>query len=164
MAMPAGDTAVESITIKASPEVVYNAIADVSRMPSWSPELRSVRVPYDGPLKFGDVFAGVNKKGIQIWRTTSKVTVSEPPKVFEIKVTGGRLPVSTWRYEIEAVDGGSRLTVKWIDDRAGFVGDTMRVAGFVASGVWNRDKHNSNGMRVTLEALKKDLESQGAAN
>lgn len=161
--MTAGDTATESITIQASPEAVYNAIADVSRMPSWSPELRSVRVPYEGPLKFGDVFAGVNKKGIQVWRTTSKVTKSEAPKVFEIEVTGLRLPVSTWRYEIEPVAGGSRLTVTWIDNRAGLRGDAMRVMGFAATGVWNRDDHNANGMRITLEALKKELESKGAA-
>lgn len=158
--MAAGDTASESITVHATPEAVYEAVADVSRMPSWSPELRSVRVPYDGPLKFGDVFSGVNAKGIQVWRTTSKVTKSEAPRAFEIEVTGLGLPVSIWRYEIEPGNGGSRLTVTWIDNRAGFRGRVMRVMGFAATGVWNRDNHNANGMRLTLEALKKELENQ----
>lgn len=156
--MPHGDTASESIIIQATPEAVYDAVADVSRMPSWSPELRSVRVPYDGPLKFGDVFAGVNKKGLQVWRTSSKVTVSEAPRVFEIKVTGLGRPVASWRYEVEPVESGSRLTITWIDDRAGALGKGMQVMGFAATGVWDRGTHNSAGMRTTLQALKRELE------
>lgn len=156
----AGDTATESITIQAPPEEVYEALADVSRMPGWSPELQSVRVPHPGPLVVGDKFSGTNKKGLQIWRTTSKVSVAEPPKVFEIKVTGVGFPVSLWRYEVEPEGTGSKVTMTWVDERSGPRGQAMRVMGLIASGVWNRDKHNSNGMQVTLEALKQELESR----
>lgn len=133
----AGDSVSESIDIKATPQDVYDAVADVGRMPSWSPELQKVRVPYEGPLKFGDVFSGTNRKGVMRWSTTSKVTESESPKVFAIKVTGLGLPVASWRYEVEPTADGARLTITWIDDRAGAVGQSMRVMGFAASGVWN---------------------------
>lgn len=156
--MSKGDSVSESIEINASVDDVYDAVADVSRMPNWSPELRGVRVPNSGPLTVGQTFAGINKKGLQVWQTSSRVVVADPPNEFAIKVTGAGLPVAHWSYIVEATSTGSRLTINWIDDRGGLWGATARVAGLVASGVWNRDKHNANGMRVTLQALKSDVE------
>lgn len=162
--MAVGDTVSESIEIAASPERVYEALADVSRMPDWSPELHSVSVPNRGPLVAGQKFAGNNRKGVQMWRTTSTVVVARPPRLFGIEVTALGFPVARWLYEVEPTATGSRVIETWTDTRAGALGLSMRTVGFLATGVWNRGHHNSDGMRLTLQALKKDLESTGAGS
>ena len=157
--MAAGDTVSESIEIAAAPQAVYNALADVSRMPKWSPELQSVSVPNTGPLVKGQKFAGNNRKGLQWWRTTSTVVAADPPKEFAIEVTGLGLPVSRWTYRIEPTTTGCTVTETWTDTRDGLIGLGMRTAGFVATGVWDRGTHNATGMRQTLKSLKQELES-----
>lgn len=157
--MAVGDTVSESVEISAGADEVYRALADVSRMPKWSPELHSVSVPNTGPLVAGQQFAGNNRKGLQWWRTTSTVVVADPPKQFAIEVTGLGLPVSRWTYDIEPSETGCIVTETWTDTRAGLLGLGMRTAGFVATGVWDRGTHNANGMRITLQALKAELES-----
>ena len=158
--MSASESVSESIEISMSPGVVYDAISDVSQMPRWSPELANVSAPHNGPLRAGERFAGYNRKGIQIWRTTSTVTAAKPPQLFAFDVTGLGLPVARWSYRITPTESGCELTETWTDLRAGPLGFLMKASGFAATGVWDRATHNREGMARTLRALKDELESR----
>lgn len=158
--MSASDPVSETIEIAASPAAVYDAISNVSQMPRWSPELERVSAPHDGSLKAGERFAGYNRKGIQIWRTTSTVTAAKPSQLFAIDVTGLGLPVARWSYRIKPTDSGCELTETWTDLRVGPLGFLMKTSGFAATGVWDRATHNKEGMARTLKALKDELESR----
>lgn len=161
--MSASESVSESIEISMSPGVVYDAISDVSQMPRWSPELANISVPHNGPLKAGERFAGYNRKGIQIWRTTSTVTAAKPPQLFAFDVTGLGLPVARWSYRIAPTESGCELTETWTDLRAGPLGFLMKTSGFAATGVWDRATHNREGMARTLRALKSELESRSVS-
>lgn len=149
-----------TITIDAPARVVYDAISDVSRMPHWSPELDWVSSPHDGPLTAGERFAGYNRRGIQIWRTTSTVTSAKPDRTFAIDVTAAGMPVARWSYHVVSRGDSTELTSTWSDLRAGPLGITMKILGFAATGVWDRANHNRLGMAQTLDALKAELESR----
>lgn len=158
--MTASDSVSESVEIAATPAQVYEAISDVSQMPRWSPELSQVSASHDGPLKVGERFAGYNRKGFQVWRTTSTVTAAKAPQFFAYDVTGLGLPVARWSYRIAPTEGGCELTETWTDLRSGPLGFLMKTSGFAATGVWDRATHNREGMARTLQALKDDLESR----
>ena len=65
------------------------------------------------------------------------------------------LPVARWTYRIEAdANGGCTLTEAW-DDRRGGV---MKFLGTVASGVSDRETHNTDGMPRTLQRIKETAE------
>ena len=157
--MTDSETISASIEIAASASAVYEAVSDVSRMPQWSPELNSVRVPHNGPLEVGETFAGYNRKGLQLWRTTSTVTAAKPARIFAIDVTCFGLPVARWIYQLTPTESGCTLTETWTDLREGPLGFVMKTSGFAATGVWDRATHNLEGMTRTLQALKAELET-----
>ena len=98
-------TVSESIRINASPEVVYDLVADVARMGEWSPEATGARISKPGPTrKVGDTFTGTNKHGLARWSTQCTVTQAKRGEEFEFTVEFKPFKISTWRYEF-AADG-----------------------------------------------------------
>ena len=58
------------------------------------------------------------------WSTRCRVITAEPGRsfAFRVEAIGLRTPrlktvIATWRYELEAVDGGTRVTETWEDGR-----------------------------------------------
>lgn len=118
-------TVTDSVVVAADPRELYDAISDPTRMGSWSPENRGAVVsePRDGAY-VGMVFEGRNKRGRARWVTRCTVTVAKPSSAFEFRVhaIGVKSPRlkganATWRYDFEPVDGGTRVTETWTDDR-----------------------------------------------
>src|SRR5580704_5987166 len=69
--------------IAASPEAVYAAISDVTRMGEWSEECHSCEwhEGCDGPV-VGATFDGHNHNGEHRWTTQGKVIEAEPGRAF----------------------------------------------------------------------------------
>ena len=69
--------------IAASPERVYAAISDVTRMGEWSEECRSCawHEGYDGAV-VGATFDGDNEYGDHRWTTQGKVIEADPGRAF----------------------------------------------------------------------------------
>jgi len=65
------------------------------------------------------------------------------------------LPVSVWHFDIEATPAGCRVTQTWTDERSAL----MRRSGGVATGVNDREAHNREGMRTTLQRVKTAAEA-----
>lgn len=158
--MSATEQVCESILIQAPASAVYRAISDVSQMARWSPELAHVSAPHEGPLEVGDRFAGYNRNGIQVWRTTSTVTLARPNRQFAIDVTAMGLPVARWSYRLVEHGDATELIETWSDLRAGPLGFAMKTMGFTATRVWDRATHNRAGITATLAAIKADLEAR----
>ncbi len=66
-----------TLTIAATPELLYDLISDVTRMGEWSPECTSCEW-IDTPGKPGSRFRGHNRRGPARWTTTAKVLRAEP--------------------------------------------------------------------------------------
>ena len=152
---PAPDTA--TVTIAAQPELVYDLVADVTRMGEWSPECYSCRwlgrrrEPVAGAL-----FVGFNKRGLARWATTNRVERADRGQafVFRTRETGVR-----WGYELAPEGDGTRLTES--RDLADARQWMIRLAGPFIGGVEGHAEELRAGMRQTLERLKAAAESAG---
>lgn len=147
---------VEHITIGAPPATVYEAVSDVRRMAKWSPECFAALVwarSGGGPRRF----VGFNRRGPWVWFTTCQVVTALPGEEFAFDVTTFGMPVSRWSYRLAPADGGTEVTEAWLDKR----GRGASVLGRVFTGkVANeRPEANREGMRTTLDRLKRELEA-----
>jgi len=137
-------------TIAARPAVVYDLIADVTRMGEWSPETTSCRWVDGDCATLGARFRGTNRHRLARWTTSCTVTAADPGRRFAFDVTWGPWAVSEWSYDIEPAEGGCRITESWTDRRT----TGLRVGSPLVLGISDRAAHNRNGMESTLRALK----------
>lgn len=119
-------TVSDSVVVAAPPDEVYAALADPTRMARWSPENTGAVVadPRRGGTYVGMTFVGTNRRGGARWSTRCVVTAAEPGRrfAFAVRAIGvGRpilpTPIASWEYRFEPVDGGTRVTETWTDDR-----------------------------------------------
>ncbi len=101
-----------SIEVDAPPDLVWNLVADITRMGEWSPEC--VRAHWDGGAtgpEVGAHFHGYNRAGTFEWDAPCIVTDCEPGKVFAFAVPrDGGETVNRWRFEFAANGSGTTLT------------------------------------------------------
>ncbi|MET7643252.1 SRPBCC family protein [Streptomyces sp. NPDC005426] len=168
--MPRTMSVSDSIVVLAEPSVVYDRVSDPTQMGRWSPENRGARVLGEQRGAYvGMVFEGRNKRGAVRWTTRCTVTAADPAERFAFRVhaIGARRPrlpgsIATWEYRFEAVDGGTKVTETWTDDRRAwpdFLADTFdRVAtrGHVFA------RFQRANIRTTLQRLKAVLEAPPA--
>ena len=112
--MPAGGSA--SVQIDASPEEVYDLVADIGRMPEWSPE--TYRAHWLGGATAaapGAKFRGWNKMGPLRWFTDPVIDVADRGRELAFTTTFfGRGRLTTWRYTMAPAEGGgTTLTESW---------------------------------------------------
>jgi uncharacterized protein YndB with AHSA1/START domain len=141
-----------SIDVASPPTVVYDLLADITRMPDWSPEVTSCAwLGGATQAQPGARFRGWSRKGWRRWSTLSTVSQAERPERFEWHVRFAGLPVATWRYCFIANGGqGTTITETVIDQR----GRILRQMSPVITGSRNRQARNDETMHVTLRRLK----------
>lgn len=152
----------QSIDLPATPDDVYDTILDVARWGRFSPECTGATVvDTAGPLRVGSKFSGHNRRGpLRRWTTHCTVTAAEPGRVFAFDSAAIGLPIATWTYRLEALDGGrrTRLTQIWHDNR----GRLMKMIAVIVSGIRDRATHNHASMRDTQQRLRTHFEQQAA--
>jgi uncharacterized protein YndB with AHSA1/START domain len=149
-------TASTSIVISATPQQVWRAIADVTRMGEWSPECIACRWLGDATAAtLGARFEGDNEvrvlgRVVKRWTTTSEVTGCEPGRLFEFVAEG----FSTWRYDLEPQGGGTKVTETfWYESKG--------ARALFYDVVLRRSASMTKGMRKTLERLQVTVEAGG---
>lgn len=141
--------------IAASPEAVYAAISDITRMGEWSDECYACEwhESFDGP-EVGATFDGHNRNGEHEWTSQGKVIEAEPGRAFAFECSMMDFHYSTWGYRIEPIEGGSRVT-EWTEDLRP---DSVLEFSKQMSGVEDRTAKNEAMMSTTLERLAAALE------
>lgn len=141
--------------IAASPEAVYAAISDVTRMGEWSAECVECRwhEGVDGAV-VGATFDGTNRNGDHEWVTQAKITVADPGREFVFECSSMDFHYATWGYRIEPTPTGSRVT-EWNDDLRPEAALEMSKQ---ISGIDDRAQRNRETMSGTLERLAAALE------
>ncbi|MGW6588159.1 MULTISPECIES: SRPBCC family protein [Streptomyces] len=165
--MPRTMSVAESIVIDASPALVYAQLSDPTAMGRWSPENRGATVQGERRDAYvGMVFEGRNKRGAARWTTRCTVTAADPGERFAFRVHAIGLrrpllpgPIATWEYSIEAVDGATRVTETWTDDRRwpDFLANAF---DRVATGGKTFAQFQVGNIRTTLKRLKAELEAE----
>ena len=150
------DTIEISRDIAASPEAVYAAISDVTRMGEWSQECHTCErhQGFDGPV-LGATFDGHNRNGDHEWTSQGKVIEADPGRAFAFECSMFDFHFSTWGYRIEPTETGSRVT-EWTRDLRP---ESVMEMSKEMSGVDDRDARNRHTMSGTLERLAAALES-----
>jgi hypothetical protein len=136
--------------VAAPADVAWALLADLSRMPEWSPE--NERVEWLGcatEAALGARFRGTNRNGAKTWKSVAKMTVFEPGRALAFHVKAGPFNVADWRYTIEPNGNGCRVTESWTDRRNGAV----KVLSRLVTGVEDRPSHNRDSMDETLRRL-----------
>jgi uncharacterized protein YndB with AHSA1/START domain len=106
---------VETI-VQADPEIVWDLVADVTKVPEWSPEcVYTAWLDQSADVRAGTRFTGRNRarNGFE-WTVTCVVTEAERPDTFGWVVLADpnepNVPSSVWRYKLARVpSGGTRV-------------------------------------------------------
>jgi hypothetical protein len=104
-----------SIEIDAAPEVVWQLVADITRMGEWSPECWKAEWERGatGPA-VGALFHGWNRAGTYEWDAPCLVTACEPGKAFAFQVPVEGDVVTVWRFDVTANGEGTTLTESFV--------------------------------------------------
>lgn len=150
-------TVAVSTEITADAARVYDMVADLTKMGSWSPENTGGKWVggASGPA-VGAKFKGSNKASWRRWSTNVEVTEATPGQRFAFRVTVTGLPISDWTYDFAASGGTTTVTESWADLRPGWMD---KLTG-VVMGVPDREAHNRKNMEATLAALKQAAEKE----
>ena len=141
----------ESVVIEAPAERIYSLVADLPRMGDWSPECRRVEW-LDGSTgpTVGATFIGHNRGGpggLMKWSRQGRVLTADRGREFAFVTEEGGRESTQWRYRLEPLEGGTRVTesyaVRWIPTWARIVDVPT-----------NRAKELRHAMEHTLGQLK----------
>ena len=165
-----GLTAAAEEVVAARPELVWDLVADVTRVGGWSPEcIRSAWLGEPGRPQPGARFTGHNRfpDGFE-YEVTCVVTEADRPRAFAWVVLDDSgdpaRPSSSWRYQIDPLPGGSRVRQCFTHGpgasylRAAAAKAADQAAEIVAA---RRDALRAN-MSATLRAMKAAAESSHA--
>ncbi|GAB2518197.1 SRPBCC family protein [Nocardia heshunensis] len=110
-----GPTAQAEIWIDAPPEAVWALVSDIELMPQLSTELQSAHwVSPDVAPGVGATFVGNSRHdALGEWSTTSHVVEWNPLHAFAWAVNDPETPTATWRFTLEAANGGTALR-QWV--------------------------------------------------
>ncbi len=103
-----------AVVIAAPPGRIYALVADLPRMGQWSPECRQVEWlgGSTGPAE-GARFVGHNQggpRGLLKWSRQGRVVTAAPGHEFAFVTEEGGQEGTEWRYRLEPVAGGTKVT------------------------------------------------------
>ncbi len=93
----------ETIEIDADPAAVWALVTDLPRMATWSPQVVKTIVRGDG-ISLGTRTVNINRRGLLVWPTRSKVIRFEPEREFAFRIKDNR---SVWSFTLEPIAGGT---------------------------------------------------------
>ena len=152
-----------SVHIDAAPDVVYALVADVTRMPEWSPEiLRCEWLDGAAEASVGARFVATNKvRRGPSWKNRPVVTVAEPGQELAFSRTEKLAGTVVWRYRFEPEGAGTRVVESYE------VTEPLTRAGWFVIGrlfgCRDRRAELRDGMRQTLDRLRTEAERSSTA-
>ena len=151
-----GETIEITREIAATPDAVYAAISDVTRMGEWSEECQTCEwhEGSDAPV-VGAVFDGHNVNGDHEWTTQGTIIEAVPGRSFVFECSMMDFHFSTWGYRIEPSEQGCLVT-EWSEDLRP---ESILEFSRELSGVDDRAARNRQTMSGTLERLAAALEA-----
>jgi hypothetical protein len=160
--MNKGTSAKVTTNINASPEAVYDLVADVRRMGEWSPECRSCEW-IDGATgpEVGARFKGSNTHGLARWSTKPKVAVADRGREFAFVVGHLGRDMTKWSYRFEPAANGAAVTESFemLSDMPWY----FRMSDRLLMRVQDRHADLEQNMTETLQRLKVAAERDSSA-
>ncbi|OBF57952.1 hypothetical protein A5787_24235 [Mycobacterium sp. 852002-50816_SCH5313054-b] len=153
--MPTARRGHSSIEVAASPEALYDLIADVTRMGEWSPECYRCEW-LDGAIAAapGVRFRGYNRLGRMRWQRTAVIDMADRGREFGFATVNDRAlrEETRWRYTMEPSASGTLLTES-------FEFLWCSVANRLAEALVPRGRQVNRGIEETLRRIKRAAEA-----
>jgi len=145
------------VHVAAPPATVWPLVCDIDLPARFSSEFCGGSwVDGDGP-ELGARFRGRNQHPLAgEWETTSTIVGFEPQRLFAWAVSDVDNPAATWRFELEAEDGGTRLR-QWVRLGPGPSGMTRFIASMPDKEeliIERRLAEHRANMTATVEGIK----------
>ena len=145
-----------TVFMSAPPAKVWALVSDVTRIGEFSPETFEAEWldGATGPATGARFRGHVKRNGIgPTYWTTCAVTACEPERVFEFGVGSPGKALNTWRYDLQAQDGGTAVTESFR------LADKIPLKLYWALLGRLRGRTNRRGMQTTLERIKEVVEA-----
>jgi uncharacterized protein YndB with AHSA1/START domain len=101
---------IRRLELPRDPQLVFEAITDVTAIPHWIPAIRSAQVTGGLPLRRGSVFVQHAKLAFFPFLIVGRVERYEPPNYFAYRYDRG-IVAGDWRYRMVASGPGTLLEV-----------------------------------------------------
>ncbi len=157
MSHPAALHHEESVTIEASPGIVYDLVADVTRTGEWSPVCTQCWWEDDAEAgQVGAWFTGRNELPHRTWETRSKIVAANRGREFAWAVGGDRV---RWGYTLTPAGTGTVLTESWDFLPGGIALFEEKFGDDALAQIADRTRQAHDGIPKTLAAIKQIVES-----
>jgi uncharacterized protein YndB with AHSA1/START domain len=137
------------IDINAPVEKVWALIADVGRMPEWSPQCRLMKAL--GPVRPGTRTINLNRRNRLFWPTTSTVTEVIPERKLAFRVNANG---TIWSYELEPTPEGTRVVESRRAENGEVKAASNATINALFGGVPSFEKELVDGMNSSLARIK----------
>jgi len=144
-----------TVLIDTSPARVWELVADLPRMASWSPMVVRT-VVLGGPLRLGSHAVNVNRRGLMLWPTRSTVVRFEPELELAFRVAENQM---VWLFALTPLDGGGTLVTQRREPAEGITRLSRAFIGTFLGGQSDFTDDLRVGMRQTLDRLKAEAEA-----
>ena len=148
-----------TVTMAASPRVVWDLVSDVTRIGEFSPETFEAAWTRGatGPAVGAHFKGHVRRNGVgPVYWTLCRVTECVPEKDFGFVVEMNGRDLNHWRYQLREVEGGTKVTESFELPPMGVLKLYWLALG------WLRGRTNERGMRQTLERIRAIAEAARA--
>lgn len=149
-----------TVHVDASPEMVYGLVADITRMPEWSPECyRTEWVGGSSSAEVGARFKGHNRYRRFKWSTVAEIEAADPGRELTFAVVYGGKKRTRWSYRFAGAGGGTDVT-ETREDLKEYAAPIRMLMAVVIRG---HAEWMPENMRRTLERLKGAAEKSAVA-
>lgn len=145
----------DSIEITAPVEKVWSLVSDLPRMAEWSPQVVRTFLRGGRPVRLGSAMVNLNRRGLLMWPTSTKVVRFEPAVevAFEVRENN-----TVWSFTLEPMAGGTRVV-----QRREAPNGTSRASHVLVDRLMGGQRvfqqELRDGMRQTLTRIKVEAEA-----
>ena len=144
----------ETIEVAAAPEKVWSLVTDLPRMASWSPQVAKTIVR-GGEVRLGTRTININRDGLLVWPTRSKVIRFDPHREFAFRIKDNK---TIWSFTLEPTESGTRV-IQRRETPDGISDVSLKLTNRFMGGTPKFQAELRKGMQQTLERLKADAEA-----
>lgn len=146
----------ETVVVRASAQLLYDLVSDVTRMGEFSPTCVSCWWDEGSGPTVGAWFTGRNQTAERTWETRSQVLVAAPAREFAFVVGAGFV---RWGYTFTPSAQGVEVTESWEFLPAGIAMFHERYGEDAVAQIADRTRAAREGIPVTLAALAQVAEA-----
>lgn len=145
----------ETVDVAAPPATVWSLVTDLRAMSRWSPQVARTIIRGGDEVRLGTRALNINRDGLLVWPTRSKVIRFDPEREFAFRVKDNR---AIWSFLLEPTATGTRVTQRR-ELPQGISEPSRRLTNWFMGGQESFASALRDGMQETLRRIKAEAEA-----